>query len=335
MATASPAAARRLSSTTAGSGDRLRHRAADELDVGGLVARHPQLLDGGAWLRGDVEDDLADVDRADAVDHRLVALGQHRRAAAGEALDEVHLPERAGVVERPRHQPRDQLRELLVRARLGQGRAADVVGDVEFGVVDPDRPREVARHVPDLLPVARHQRDPLLDELDEPVVVEARLRPPEDRHRADVHRRARFLQVEEGGVEGGEPGRHGAILGWRGGAAPLSQGHLHHGLRPHARAGGVGRRGAAGGQGDPRRRPARRAGAGDPRRRPGARCARGTGQRAPGEGARGQRAARPGGAGRRRRAAHGAGRRVPRSARGRPGQGAACWTGSRTPRTSA
>jgi hypothetical protein len=98
------------------------------------------------------------------------------------------------VVERPRHQPGHQLGELLVRARLGQGRAAHVVGDVELGVVDPHRPGEVAGHVPHLLAVARHQRDPLLDELHEPVVVEARLRPLEDRYRADVHRRARFFK---------------------------------------------------------------------------------------------------------------------------------------------
>jgi hypothetical protein len=53
----------------------------------------------------------------------------------------------------------------------------------------------------------------LLDEVHEPVVVEPRPRPPEDRHCPDVHRGGRLLQVQEGGVEGGEPGRHPPIVG--------------------------------------------------------------------------------------------------------------------------
>ena len=54
--------------------------------------------------------------------------------------------------------------------------AADVVGDVEVDVVDPDRVGDAAGHPLDLLAVARHQRDALADQLDQAVVVEALLR---------------------------------------------------------------------------------------------------------------------------------------------------------------
>ena len=80
-----------------------------------------------------------------AVDHRVVGLGDDREPALGQPLDQVHLPQRAGAVERARHQPGDQLGELLVGARPGQRGAAHVVGDVEVLVVDPHRAGQVAR----------------------------------------------------------------------------------------------------------------------------------------------------------------------------------------------
>ena len=81
--------------------------------------------------RRDVEDDLADVDRADAVDHRVVGLGDHRDPAVGQTLHQVHLPERAVAVEPAGHQPADQLAQLRVGARARQRGAAYVEGDVE------------------------------------------------------------------------------------------------------------------------------------------------------------------------------------------------------------
>ena len=138
----------------------------------------------------------------------MVGLRDDRDAAALEALHEIHLPEGAAAVEPARHEPADQLAQLRVGAGPGQRRAADVEGDVEVGVVHPHRAREVSRHRADLLPVARHQADPVLDQRDQAVVVEALLGRLEDREAADVHRRRRLLQVEEGHVERAQPVGH-------------------------------------------------------------------------------------------------------------------------------
>jgi hypothetical protein len=178
-------------------GDRVGH----ELQRTGLGLRHPEVLDVRARRRRDVQHDLADLERRDAVDHGLVGLGDDRGLVLLQALDQVDLPQRAGVVERARHQARDQVVQLRLVARFGQGAPANVVGDVEVGVVDPHGACDASGDVHDLLPVARHEAEALLDEVDELVVVEARLGPSEHRHPADVHRRLGVLQVQERGVQ--------------------------------------------------------------------------------------------------------------------------------------
>ncbi len=264
-----------------------------------------------------VEQHLPDVDRRDAVDHRLVGLRDDREAAVGEPLDEVDLPQRAVRVERPRHQPGHQLGELGGRPGPGQRRAADVERDVEVGVVDPDRPGQLARDVAHLLPVPRHRHQPPLDE--SRPGARSRTRSPV-RGRSPPPRRASACAAAPGrGTTHRRPragGRHAAIVGGRRGTlddrGPLSQGHLHHRVRPQARAGGAGRRRPARRQGRAGRRRARRADAGHPRGGAGPRGARPARVGAPGEGAGRQRAARPGRARRRGRAPDAAGRRVPR-----------------------
>jgi hypothetical protein len=96
----------------AGPGDRLGNRVHDEAGIRRLGPRHPQLVGHLAGRGRRVEKHLPDVDRRDAVDHRLVGLRDDREAAVGEPLDEVDLPQRAVRVERPRHQPGYQLGEL-------------------------------------------------------------------------------------------------------------------------------------------------------------------------------------------------------------------------------
>ena len=95
-----------------------------------------------------VDEDVADVDRADAVDEAVVGLGDDGEAVLGEALDEVDLPQRAGAVERARLDAGDELLELLVGAGTRQGAAPHVVAHVEVPVVDPHGVREAARHRP-------------------------------------------------------------------------------------------------------------------------------------------------------------------------------------------
>ena len=84
-------------------------------------------------LRGRVEQDGADVDRGDAVDQRVVHLGQQRDAlAAGDALDDRELPQRPRAVQAPRQLLADELGQLVRAAGRRQGGAADVPAEVEL-----------------------------------------------------------------------------------------------------------------------------------------------------------------------------------------------------------
>ena len=165
--------------------------AAQALDLGALVEQHLPQVDGGH-----------------AVHERLVGLRQHRDAAVGEALDEVDLPQRLGAVQRTGDDAGDQLAQLLEAAGARQCGAAYVVAEVEVRVVDPDRVGQPAGDLLDLLPVARHERDPVTDQLDQLVVVEARVARVEDLDRGVVHGRRRRLLGQEGEVPGPEPLAH-------------------------------------------------------------------------------------------------------------------------------
>ena len=57
------------------------------------------------------------------------------------------------------HDPADEVAQLLLAARRRQRGAAQVVVEVEVGVVDPDRPAERERHEAHDLAVARDQRE--------------------------------------------------------------------------------------------------------------------------------------------------------------------------------
>ena len=107
----------------------------------------------------------------------VVRLRDDRDPPAGEAFDEVHLPQRAVPVEQPGLDAPAELEQRRVVARTRQRRASHVVGDVEVRVVDPHRVGEIAGHGAQLLPVPRRERDPLLEQPHQPVVVEARSAP--------------------------------------------------------------------------------------------------------------------------------------------------------------
>ena len=74
---------------------------------------------------------VREVDAGDAVDQRMVGLGDQREAVALEALDQPHLPQRLRAVEALGEDPRGQAQELVLGAGLGQRGVADVVLEVE------------------------------------------------------------------------------------------------------------------------------------------------------------------------------------------------------------
>ena len=192
--------------------DRLGEGSDDELETARLGPRPPRGEDAVAGGGVAVDQDVADVDRADAVDEAVVGLGDDREAVLGQTFDEVDLPERARAVQRPGLDAGDELFELLVGARSRQGAAPHVVAHVELLVVHPHRVREATGNGLDLLAVARDVGDPLADQRHEALVVEAAFGRVEHHHRADVHRRRRVLEVQERGVQGAEPVYHGPIV---------------------------------------------------------------------------------------------------------------------------
>ena len=138
-----------------------RERARDPLVVG---RRHRQRIGRGVEQHG------RDVDAGDPVDERVMGLRQHREAPVGEALDEPQLPQRPAAVERLGEHAARQPLQLAVAAGARQRRVADVVADLEMGIVHPHRAALAERHERQPLPVAGHEVESRLDRLDQLVV---------------------------------------------------------------------------------------------------------------------------------------------------------------------
>ena len=64
-------------------------------------------------------------------------LGQQRDVPIVKAVDQVGLPQRPRPVQRSREDARHLLGELLVAGRRGERELADVVLEIEVGVIDP------------------------------------------------------------------------------------------------------------------------------------------------------------------------------------------------------
>ena len=152
--------------------------------------------------RAEVEQDGREVDAGDAVDERVVGLGDQREPAALEPLDEPHLPQRLGAVERLRVDPRRERAQLRLGPRHRQRGVADVVLEVEARIVDPQRPAGLDGREGELLAEARDEVEPRADVVRE-VVVGGR-GAVEDHHRADVHVRHRAFLGDERRVDGGQ-----------------------------------------------------------------------------------------------------------------------------------
>ena len=167
---------------------------------------------------------MSDVDRAGAVDHRVVGLREDREATPRDALDEIHLPEWPTAIEGPCHEAADEIAELRVTAWSRERGAADVIADVEILIIDPHRVGQASRHPLDLLAVARDEGDPLLDQVHQAVEVETVSGRLEQRDAADVHRGGRLLEVEERHVEGAQPIGHRASS--EAASVPLADPHI-------------------------------------------------------------------------------------------------------------
>ena len=130
-------------------------------------------------------------------------LGDDPDVTVLEALDDVHLPQRAAPVERTAGDVTGDVGQLVVAAGRGGGDAPQVVVEVEVGVLDPHRVVEIERDGGQSLPELRKQMQSALEELLDRVERVATL----DRRRVERHGRRHVhvvvgrLEIQEAGVQ--------------------------------------------------------------------------------------------------------------------------------------
>ena len=93
----------------------------------------------------------------------MVQLGHQGRPSSGQALDHHHLPQGAIGVERSAHHVGHQVLQLRLAAGCGEGRPAEMVVELELGVVGPHRVVQPEGDPERPLAHGRRQVDPLLD----------------------------------------------------------------------------------------------------------------------------------------------------------------------------
>ena len=147
------------------------------------------------------------VRRGDAVGERVVDLAHHRDPVVGQALDEVHLPQRAVPVQRGAGDLPDRLVQLAATARGGQLEGPDVVVEIDVAVLPPHRMVELERDV-DQLVAQRHQLvHPAGDDLAKRVDVESATVFVEfdDRDLDGVHVHVRRFAVQQHRIPAAQP----------------------------------------------------------------------------------------------------------------------------------
>jgi hypothetical protein len=133
----------------------------------------------------------------------MVAAVDDHDLATAQALDDGYLPERPAMIERAREDPHHLGAQLGRIAGRFQENPADVLAEIEVGVVDPDRVVEVEGHERDLLPIPRHQVEAIGDRILDANCAMAAGKVGawlEDVDGADVERRVGALRVEEPGI---------------------------------------------------------------------------------------------------------------------------------------
>ena len=181
--------------------DHLSERLGDQVGVTWLRSRIPRFCLHGPRLGGQIKNHLTDIECPGTINHGVMGLGQDRESALGQALHEVHLPERTVAVQWTRHDSRDEFLELIVRPRPGEGRSAHMEVHIKILIVDPHRICDATGNPFDLLSIAGHETDSGLDEPGQAIQIKAGLRCLKQHHTTDVHRRCWLLQIQEGHVQ--------------------------------------------------------------------------------------------------------------------------------------
>ncbi|GAA3182737.1 hypothetical protein GCM10020255_077580 [Rhodococcus baikonurensis] len=116
-----------------------------------------------------------DVCAGDTVGGAVVDFRHDGDLPVGEALDDPHLPQRAGPIQRLAGDVSGKFRQFRVRSRRGYRGPMAMPLDVEIVVVDPDRVVEIEARIFEFAPEGRHGGHPRVQLAEElPVVVAAR-----------------------------------------------------------------------------------------------------------------------------------------------------------------
>src|SRR4029450_509229 len=104
-------------------------------------------------------------------------------------------------IESSRQYAADEFPELGQGARPRQRGASYVEGQIEVLIIDPPRGAEPRRNTAHPLPIPRHECDPLADEPDQALVLEAPRTRVENVDRTDVAWSVRRIQGQQGNLE--------------------------------------------------------------------------------------------------------------------------------------
>ncbi len=145
-----------------------------------------------------VEGHAGHADRANSVGDAVVDLLDQRRPTVGETLDEGELPQGTGTVEGGHRDRAGDVEHGLQVTRRWRHRPAEVVAEIEAGVLNPARCAETPRRLCHLLAQAGYLPADVLDSSPQPLPVRGLA---EDGNADDRGAQARItLDAPQGGV---------------------------------------------------------------------------------------------------------------------------------------
>ena len=184
---------------------KIAYRALEELAIARHLFADPVGVFRQRGIGGGIGEDAEQEHTGRAVDGGVVGLGEHRPSTVGEALDDVGLPQRPRAV----HGSPDDACHLLGKLVGAPGRrqtdVADVIVEIEVGVVDPVGMVESEGHFDQPSPHRFETADECVEAVVRSLVgVEVGRRPFVDRQAVDMAVRGGRLHVQETGVESGQ-----------------------------------------------------------------------------------------------------------------------------------
>ena len=158
------------------------------------------------WVGHEIEQDAEELGSRDAIDGGVVHLGHECDLAVFECLDDPHLPQGPVTVQLPAGDIARKVGELTHPSWRREGGSAQVVVDVELGIIHPDGMAQSKGHLHQAALKDGHEWDAVHDHLADAA---KRVAPGngggvEHGHHGHVHVVGGRLHIEEAGIESGQ-----------------------------------------------------------------------------------------------------------------------------------